>query len=100
MRNIFRIPWGHHICILNKCKGNQEKALFFVEKTMENNWSRAVLLNFLDTNLYEREGDGPTIGLLICKTKDNVLAKYAVNSSNKMTDFRAVAGFPAAAFSI
>lgn len=22
MRNIFRIPWGHHICILNKCKGN------------------------------------------------------------------------------
>ncbi len=56
MRNIFRIPWGHHICILNKCKGNQEKALFFVEKTMENNWSRAVLLNFLDTNLYEREG--------------------------------------------
>ena len=207
MRNIFRIPWGHHVCILNKCKGNQEKALFFVEKTMENNWSRAVLLNFLDTNLYEREGkaisnfaralpaetsdlaqaitrdpynfdfltlrqdynekelkdalmdnvqsflmelgtgfafvgreyrlvvgqteqfidmlfynilmhcyvvvevkvrefmpadigqtgtyveavngilrregDGPTIGLLICKTKDNVLAKYAVNSSNE-----------------
>lgn len=207
MQNIFRIPWGHHICILNKCKGNLEKSLFFVEKTMEHNWSRAVLMNFLDTNLYEREGkaisnftralptvtsdlaqsitrdpynfdfltlrqdynekelkdalmdnvqsfllelgtgfafvsreyrlvigqteqfvdmlfynifmhcyvvvevkvrefmpadigqtgtyveavndllrkegDGPTIGLLICKTKDNVLAKYAVNSSNE-----------------
>ena len=30
-----------------------------------------------------KEGDGPTIGVLICKTKDNVLAKYAVNSSNE-----------------
>lgn len=53
---IFRIPWGHHIQILNKCKDNQEKALFFVEKVIENNWSRAVLMNFLDTNLYERQG--------------------------------------------
>ena len=56
MKNIFRIPWGHHICILNKCKNNRAKALFFVEKTLDNNWSRAVLMNFLDTNLYEREG--------------------------------------------
>ena len=26
------------------------------KKVCENNWSRAILLNFLDTNLYEREG--------------------------------------------
>ena len=54
---IFKIPWGHHTCILNKCKDDKEKALFFVRKTLENNWSRAVLLNFLDTGLYEREGN-------------------------------------------
>lgn len=53
---IFHIPWGHHIQILSKCKGHQEKALFFVYKTIENNWSRSVLINFLDTNLYERQG--------------------------------------------
>ena len=53
---IFRIPWGHHVQILNKCKNNPEKALFFVHKVIENNWSRAVLMNFLDTNLYERQG--------------------------------------------
>lgn len=53
---IFKIPWGHHICIINKCKDNREKALFFVRKTLENNWSRAVLLNFLDTGLFDREG--------------------------------------------
>lgn len=57
---IFRIPWGHHIQILGKCKGNQEKALFFVYKTIENNWSRAVLMNFLDTKLYERQGKAIT----------------------------------------
>lgn len=57
---IFMIPWGHHIQIINKCKGNLDKALFFVKKTYENNWSRAVLLNFLDTNLYEREGKAIT----------------------------------------
>lgn len=22
------IPWGHHRCIIDKCKGNPEKALF------------------------------------------------------------------------
>ena len=41
---VFMIPWGHHKVILDKCK-KQEKALFFVNKTIENNWSRAVLLN-------------------------------------------------------
>ncbi len=54
--NIFEIPWGHQVQIIGKCKGNIQKALFYVRKTIENNWSRAVLLNFLDTDLYEREG--------------------------------------------
>lgn len=35
-------------------------AIFYVEKTLENNWSRAVLLNFLDTDLYERQGKAIT----------------------------------------
>lgn len=30
--------------------------MFYLNKTVENGWSRAVLLNFLDTNLYERQG--------------------------------------------
>lgn len=54
--NIFMIPWGHHRFIIDKCKDDRNKALFYVEKTLDNNWSRAVLLNFLDTNLYERQG--------------------------------------------
>lgn len=53
---IFMIPWGHIKLIIDKCRDNKEKSLFFVKKTLENNWSRSVLMNFLDTDLYEREG--------------------------------------------
>ncbi|HCN52387.1 MAG TPA: hypothetical protein DIS88_00875 [Prevotella sp.] len=53
---LFSIPWGHHRFIIDKCKGNVKKSIFFVRKTLENNWSRNVLLNWLDTDLYEREG--------------------------------------------
>ena len=57
---IFRIPWGHNKIILDKCKGNSAKALFYIRKTIENNWSRDVLLNFLGTELYERQGKAIT----------------------------------------
>lgn len=53
---LFSIPWGHHRLIIDRCNGDSAKALFFVKKTIQNNWSRAVLENFLDTNLYERQG--------------------------------------------
>ena len=53
---IYAIPWGHIKLIVDKCKDEPEKAMFFVDEVIKNNWSRAVLLNFLDTNLYERQG--------------------------------------------
>ena len=53
---IYAIPWGHIKLIVDKCKDNPEKALFFVDEVIQNNWSKAVLLNFLETNLYERQG--------------------------------------------
>ncbi len=59
-QDIFEIPWGHQMLVIDKCQGNMDKALFYVRKAIENNWSRAVLLNFLDTDLYEREGKAVT----------------------------------------
>ena len=52
----FSVPWGHHLYILTKCK-DIKKALFYLNRTVEYGWSRSVLLNFLDTNLYESEGN-------------------------------------------
>lgn len=57
---LFPIPWDHHRRIIDKCKGDMNKALFFVRKTWENNWGRDALLNWLDTDLYERDGKAIT----------------------------------------
>lgn len=57
---LFAVPWGHIRLLIEKCKGDGDKVLFYARKTVENNWSRAVLLNFLDTNLYERQGKAVT----------------------------------------
>ena len=51
----FSVPWGHHLYIISQCK-DVDHAVFYLKKTVENGWSRAVLLNYLDTNLYERQG--------------------------------------------
>ena len=54
------IPWTHHQKIIDKVKGDSQKALFFVRKTLENNWGRGTLMNFLSTDLYERQGAAQT----------------------------------------
>ena len=51
----FSVPWGHHLYIISQCK-EVSRAVFYLKKTVENGWSRAVLLNYLDTNLYDRQG--------------------------------------------
>ena len=35
MQLIFRIPWGHQMFLLDKCKGEQQKALFYVKKQLK-----------------------------------------------------------------
>lgn len=54
MERLASISWGHHMCIIDKCK-NDDEALFFVNKSIENNWSKDMLSIFLDTNLYEKQ---------------------------------------------
>ena len=49
------IPWGHNQRIMYKCKSVRE-AIFYVEKTIENGWSRAILEHQIDSKLYERLG--------------------------------------------
>lgn len=60
LEEICSIPWFHQQRIVSKCRGDVQKALFFVRKTIQNSWGRNVLQNFLDTDLYEREGKAIT----------------------------------------
>ncbi len=56
---VAQIPWGHNLLIVSKSR-NHEEALFYVQKTIENNWSRAVLTHQIEGNLFGREGKAIT----------------------------------------
>jgi len=59
-RLLLSIPWGHHKVIIDKFKGRQNDALFYVRKTAENGWSRSMLEYWIGTNLHLREGRAVT----------------------------------------
>lgn len=52
---VAQIPWGHNILIFSKT-ADVSKALFYVQQTAENGWSRAVLQHQIESNLYDRQG--------------------------------------------
>ena len=60
LSSLFSIPWGHHMLLIDKCSNSPDKALFFVQQTIEHGWSRSTLLNMLSTDLYERHGKALT----------------------------------------
>jgi len=55
LQYIRQIPWGHNREIVSKCQ-NVSEALFYVQRTIQNNWSRAILLAQIESKLYERQG--------------------------------------------
>ena len=58
-QHITQIPWWHNVVILTKCTSYQ-KALFYVQKTIENSWSRSVLTYQIERGLYEKVGKAIT----------------------------------------
>lgn len=57
---IFNVPWGHHILLIDRFSNAPQKALFFINQIVSNGWSRDMLRNFIDTDLYERQGKALT----------------------------------------
>jgi predicted nuclease of restriction endonuclease-like (RecB) superfamily len=53
-----KIPWWHHQVILTKCK-NEEEATFYIQQTIQNNWSRNVLQIQIESKLIDRQGKAP-----------------------------------------
>ncbi len=67
------VPWGHHIKILQKIK-DPNIAVFYVQQTIENNWSRAVLEYQIEIKLFERQGKAITNFHTTLPTPDSDLA--------------------------
>lgn len=53
------VPWRHHVEIITKCKDVKE-AFFYIQKTIEEGWSRSALQNFISANLYRTSGKAVT----------------------------------------
>lgn len=58
-QNVAQIPWGHNRLVLSKSETINE-ALFYINQTIENNWSRDILEIQLDSKLYYRQGKAIT----------------------------------------
>ena len=56
---VVKLPWGHIKLIITKIKETIE-ANFYIQQTIENNWSRDVLDLQIKSNLYERQGKSIT----------------------------------------
>ena len=52
---VSQIPWGHNILLIQKLDSPTD-ALFYVQKTIENNWSRSVLTHQIESGLHLQEG--------------------------------------------
>ena len=74
-KDIISIPWGHHMLLIDKFLSNPEKALFYIHQTVENGWSRNMLLNFIGTRLYERQGKALTNFKQALPSEDSDLAQ-------------------------
>lgn len=49
-----QLPWYHNCLLIDKIKDVDER-LWYMQQTIQNGWSRNVLLHHIDTNLYQRK---------------------------------------------
>lgn len=54
-----QIPWFHNVVVLESVKDAAERE-FYVRKTIEHGWSRAILEHQIETGLYHRQGKAVT----------------------------------------
>lgn len=54
-----QIPWYHNIALLEKLEAREER-LWYAQQTVENGWSRNVLVLQIQSGLYARMGDAVT----------------------------------------
>lgn len=53
------LPWGHNLALIHKLKSTSER-LWYARKTVEHGWSRSVLVHWIESDLYSREGRATT----------------------------------------
>ncbi|MGK7896886.1 MAG: YhcG family protein [Xenococcus sp. (in: cyanobacteria)] len=54
-----QIPWFHNCMLLGKVK-NYDERLWYIQQTIENGWSRAILEYQIESKLFQRQGQAIT----------------------------------------
>ena len=54
-----QLPWGHNMVIIDKVENNEQR-IFYINKCLENGWSRSTLTMWIESNLYGRQGKAIT----------------------------------------
>lgn len=79
---LFSIPWTHHKFILDKIKGDVVIEVKVTEFEPSYLGQLSAYISFVNHTL-KSDADNPTIGLLICKSKDNIFAQYSLEGYNQ-----------------
>ena len=56
---VSEIPWGHNIVLLQKLKDRAER-LWYARHTTAHGWSRSMLVHWIESDLYSRQGKAVT----------------------------------------
>jgi predicted nuclease of restriction endonuclease-like (RecB) superfamily len=54
-RSVAKLPWGHICSLLDRLKEEEERN-FYIQKAVENGWTRNMLVNQIESGLYKRQG--------------------------------------------
>jgi predicted nuclease of restriction endonuclease-like (RecB) superfamily len=98
-----KLPWGHIMRLLDSVPDAAARE-WYARQAIEHGWSRAVLTHQIEGNSYARQGQAqtnftrtlppsqsglaqqvlkPSIGLILCKEQNKVVAEYALRDMSK-----------------
>ena len=63
---VAQIPWGHNVRILDYVKHSTERE-WYIRQTIQNGWSRNVLVHQIEGGLYRRQGQALTNFAALCR---------------------------------
>ena len=85
MPEIFgRVPWSHHVYIVSKST-SLEEALFYINKVIEEGWSRSRLEDQIAHNLYRNQGSAITNFDIALPAPQSTLAKEILKNEYNLS---------------
>ena len=72
-----KLPWGHHCVLLDKLKTREDRE-WYLQKAIEHNWSRNILVMQIESRLIERNGAAVTNFSLTLPKPESDLARESL----------------------